>query len=523
VLLATSKYGVAAISDSAAYVSAARNVAEGRGFTEWNGDPYVMWPPLYPALLAVFEFVGVDALVAARWINAALLAAVAVIAGFALRQLTGETTFPAVIALSIAVAPALLDTAIAAMSEPLFISLVLACLVVLARHLKYPTACTLLVAATLAALAWLTRYAGFALVATGCVLLLARRGRPFAASLSDATVFGAIASAPMIAWLTRNYLVARTTTGVRVESPYTFAYLAELAVQRIGQWFLPPRLGPVGTAVLGAAVIGVAVGVLVMVSVRPVRVGATRPRWWEASRERAAVVFAAFILIYVSSVTLVLSLSFATDDPKRLLAPALPPTLMLLGIASTVASRRRQRPWIVVGLSAALLVVWPSRYAVGAVTYARRNGAGGIASDRWRQSDTMNHLRERDSTRQWGEAVIYSNEPTAVYLLAGMRSVYWLPPHDYPYSPVPARVALETFARELPKREPTYIVLFEDALKVFTYPRALVEATLPLELIHSARDGVIYRVRFSGSDAGLVPRAGAMTPWVARIRHDDYD
>ena len=257
-VVATSKYGVAAISDSAGYVSVARSFAEGRGFMDWKGGAGAETPPLYPAVLALFEMVGVDALIGARWLNATLLAGLVLVAGFSLRELTGRASIPALVA------------------------------------------------------------------------------------------FG------------------------------------------------------------------------------------------------------------------------------------------------------------------------PSRYALGTVRYARRHGAGGIASEKWQKSGTIAHLERHVAAMRSEGALIYSNEPTAIYLLTDLRSVYWLPPHDNPYSPVPAHVALETFAQALPKREPTYIVLFDEVLQIFSYPRALLEGILPLDIIHSARDGVIYRVRFSGSDTGLVPPAGAMTSRVAR-------
>jgi hypothetical protein len=498
VLVATSKYGVAAVSDSAGYISVARSLAEGRGFMDWRGGAGAETPPFYPAVLALFEMVGVDALVAARWLNATLLAGLVLVAGFSLCEATGKTAIPTLVAFGIAVAPVLLNDAISAMSDLPFIVLAVSCLVVLVRHLRHPSTGTLLCASVLAALAFMTRYAGFALVATGCLLLVARRGRSFIASLRDAAVFGVIAWAPMVAWLARNYFSSGTLTGERVGSPYSFAYLAEVALQRIGQWFVPPRAGPIVAGILGTLVLAGAAGVLLVAAVRDARAGDTSPRWWETPTQSAAVVFAAFTLIYVVSITGLLSVSFATSDPRRIVGPALPTTLMLVGLLLARAGQIRPR-WAgarLAVLATALLLIWPSRYAVGTVRFARRNGAGGIASEKWQKSGTIAQLGQHVASMRSDDALIYSNEPTAIYLLTDLRSVNWLPPHDNPYSPVPAHVALETFAQQLPKREPTYIVLFDDVLRIFTYSRALVEATLPLEIVHSARDGVIYRVRF---------------------------
>lgn len=459
-----------------------------------------MWAPLYPALLALFELVGLDALVAARWVNAGFHASVAGIAGLSLRRITGEPAIPVLVALGLVLSPVQLDQAIVVMSEPLFAFLVLCCLLVLARHLHHPHPRTLLAAAVLAMLAWLTRYAGFALVATACLLLVARRGRSFRASVGEAVVFGAVALAPMLAWLLRNYLVSATATGVRHPSPYSFAYFAELALQRVGQWFLPPRAGAITAVVLGALVIAVATAVLVPAVISGLRDIDERSPWWDAPAQSATVVFAAFTLVYIASIISLISLSFATNDPNRLLAPAVPSTLMLAGL---LLARVRPARWRLasVAVGTALLLVWPARYAIGLIQYTRRNGAGGVASDRWQRSGMIAYLRQHGASLRRSRAPVYSNEPTAVYLLTNLESVFWLPPHDHPYSPVPARQALGAFARQLPQREPTYVVLFDEALEEFTYSRSLLEATVPVRAVRSQDDGVLYRVEFSRMNA----------------------
>lgn len=501
VLLATSKYGAAAISDSAAYISMARNVVEGQGFTASNGELVAMWPPLYPALLAVFEIIGADAMIAARWINAFLLATLAGITGFSLWRLTREPTVAVAVAFATALAPALLDYAIAVMSEPLFVLLVVSCLLVLARHLWQPNRWDLGTAALLAAGAWLTRYAGFALVGAACVLLLARRGRPISVALREATMFGTIASLPMAAWLARNYVLTGTFTGGRYGSPFSIGHLAQLALERVGQWFVPSRVGPLVAGALGGAVLAVALAVVARSGVRAVRRNDSRPPWWTNRTETAAVVFALFTVVYVASLIWILSVSFATDDPKRLLAPAVPTSLIVLGIVLAQTKHRRHGP-LLVGLASALFLIWPARYALGLVRFTRQHGAGGVSSDFWQQSGIINHLKQNATAMRRDRAMIYSNEPTAIYLLTGLQPIYWLPPHDSPASPLPPRESLEAFARRLPRRDPTYVALFDAALDDYKYAQPLFEATLAVEPVHRARDGVLYRVKFSDSDTG---------------------
>ena len=52
VVLATSKYGAGVSSDAARNLSTAESLKAGRGFVDMVGGPFVLWPPLYPLLLA---------------------------------------------------------------------------------------------------------------------------------------------------------------------------------------------------------------------------------------------------------------------------------------------------------------------------------------------------------------------------------------------------------------------------------------------------------------------------------------
>ncbi|MFN2118957.1 MAG: hypothetical protein ACK2T0_01020, partial [Anaerolineales bacterium] len=52
IVLSTSKYGAGVSSDAARNLSTADNLVAGRGFVDMTGAPFVLWPPLYPLLLA---------------------------------------------------------------------------------------------------------------------------------------------------------------------------------------------------------------------------------------------------------------------------------------------------------------------------------------------------------------------------------------------------------------------------------------------------------------------------------------
>ena len=55
-----SRYGLGTSRDSAEYLFTSLNLLRGNGFASFSGQPYVLWPPLYPILLAFIQRLGVS-------------------------------------------------------------------------------------------------------------------------------------------------------------------------------------------------------------------------------------------------------------------------------------------------------------------------------------------------------------------------------------------------------------------------------------------------------------------------------
>jgi hypothetical protein len=87
-------------ADSVTYLDAAQNLARGRGLTLTPGLsvesnplnllPLTHHPPLFPVLLAAFQWFGVDALAGARWLNVLLLGVNGLLVGLIVLSWTGS-------------------------------------------------------------------------------------------------------------------------------------------------------------------------------------------------------------------------------------------------------------------------------------------------------------------------------------------------------------------------------------------------------------------------------------------------
>ncbi len=54
IIIATSRHGAGISPDSVNYIQCARSIAVGNGITNVFGEPFVTWPPLFSAILAVY-------------------------------------------------------------------------------------------------------------------------------------------------------------------------------------------------------------------------------------------------------------------------------------------------------------------------------------------------------------------------------------------------------------------------------------------------------------------------------------
>ena len=88
--------------DNATYISLARNIADGLGYSTINPDgvkPTSTYPPGYPALLSAFMFLGIDSLIFFKVINGILLFSSIMLLFSAMKRATGDAaaTFSALV------------------------------------------------------------------------------------------------------------------------------------------------------------------------------------------------------------------------------------------------------------------------------------------------------------------------------------------------------------------------------------------------------------------------------------------
>ena len=245
-VLVVTREGPGLSPDSVRYVAGARSILEGRGFAYQDGAgryrPITNWPPLYPAVLALPGLAGVDALPAARVIDAVLFGLTLLMVGWLVRRRSGSLGAALLAMAALAGVRTAFVNYVMAWSEPLFVGLTVAALIALTRHLERPSWGRLLLASLAAGAAFMTRYPGIGLVAAGSLALLLWRRGGWWPRLRDGAAFGALACLPVFLWMNRNVEAGGSATGRRMAPRLIdVPHLLE-GWETVRSWLVPARL-----------------------------------------------------------------------------------------------------------------------------------------------------------------------------------------------------------------------------------------------------------------------------------------
>jgi hypothetical protein len=278
--------------------------------------PSTHFPPLYPGVLALFESFGMSAAAAVRSsstiIHGLNLMFVALVLSRVLvrRRWVGATAGAAVL---LTIGTWLVTNAFA-MSEALFIASLLAFLLVVSRHLATASHSTLILTASCAAAAVLTRWVGVSVGIAGAGLIMTRGGWPLRARFGRAAaVMGATATAGF-AWA----LFGRIAGG---SSPRLLAYhppqrfLGPL-FEVLSAWFV--RSEPWAGVALGLAfVLGVGAAATRRQPANDEVADEEPERIWLL---RGCATFAVIYVLVVYAARTFFDASIPTSDAKGLLA-----------------------------------------------------------------------------------------------------------------------------------------------------------------------------------------------------------
>jgi hypothetical protein len=466
VTLWSSRDGAPTSADSAVYVGTARSVAAGHGLnvpihyyplgdvsigtpppghSAPRPTPLVVYAPLAPVLLAI----GGHPFAAARIEDAIFFALTVLLIGMFILVTTGglwlAVAAQAVTAFSLGV----LASDVGTLATALFFSAV--ALFAVLRHRERPRTVWLFVAAAAIGLATLERFASGGLIIWAALALRHRR--------RDALALLVMSSCPLVGWFVYEQVSGRSTG--HFVGFHVVANTVKTGARSVANWVLPSNSS------LPLALVGVvAVAVVLLLLVRT---------------SRTARLLALFMVVQV--VILEIAITFF-DAGVNLDTDEFIPLFLALVVAVACAVKRTPAMRVVV---IAVVVVSAVRFGVDTTTHP----TFGYAMPVWVKSPIMADVRALPAN-----AVIYSNAPDAIYLLA-----------DRATASIPERVDFSTlkqntrFDAQLGEIRQTLttrggFVVYVRGLgrDSFLPTESSLERALSLRLVRNTRDGAIYTI-----------------------------
>ncbi|MGD9895351.1 MAG: hypothetical protein AB7R89_05000 [Dehalococcoidia bacterium] len=485
VLTITARHGPGVTPDSVSYLSAARSLLAGEGFRGPDGEAYVAFPPLFPALIATTSLGMFDPVDAATALVAVSFGVTILATGWLAGRITGSAPAAVAAALAVLLSTPVLDAALHIWSELLFMAFSALGLGALAIETTRPTTRRTMATATItAALASLTRYVGVTLTLTQILTASARPGATAVSRLRAAGV-ALIGLIPLLLWLIRNWLVSGTPAGERYPAATSFAENARAAIEALLIWLVPLN-APMR---FHALLLLLAVALVLAVVAPPAIHGRSHNRrlLWACM---PLVAFCSLYLLY-----LVLAASVTALDPidDRLIAPLLPPAIVLvfaLGHGAVSLHGPWQRTGQIVAL--VLLCLWLTVSAGDTIRLVRRaasDGVAGYADATWQRSETLAALRTQPPS-----GMLYSNDPFAIAYHTEREAR--LSPRRHPYrSPGTAVDDIPSLQAALASGDEVFLVWFDGVPRDFLFSPGELAMILELQPVARFDDGAVYRLR----------------------------
>jgi len=431
-ILRSTPEGLGLSDDSIGYIAGARSMLAGHGYREaWlaSNGPVTHFPPGFPSVLAFIGLFGLDPLRGSRFLNALLFGLNTGLLGILGWRMTRSLPAGLILAALFVTNSQLLGVHAVAMSEPLFIFLSLLAFwmfdLYFERHQHW---LWLVLAAFFTGAAYLTRYAGLALVPTFIAALFVLQDS-WRSRFIRAGIFIAGFLPWALIWAVRNEIVGGTATNRDLLWHPITGDNIKTGLSTVSNFFVPfetLRQGLLKTGFFQIVIVLILGSVLVWVVSKGWK--SFRGPHTSGATEVVSFTNGLYMAGYFSSiVATMLFFDASTKFQPRILAPLEVSFLVLLVALGVWLWGKRREVVIVV----TVLIMAVSIYSQTLTVQQLEKGGTGFASFLWYRSSTMSFLRGLPAG-----TMIYTNQSGAVYLYTG-RGAYVLPDR---YDPVTAEV-----------------------------------------------------------------------------------
>ena len=515
-------YGAGITGDSIAYISTAQNLLEENRFATWSGQIYADFPPLFPLLLALIGIFGYDPIESAGPLNAVMFGLTVFVSALYLRRRIQSRFLLIWTCVALVSSWPLATISFWADTEASFIFFTVLSLFSFDRFLETGKHPPLIWAAIFTALACLDRYIGVSLAWSMVLLLWQRREMPVRKKARASLVYAIIALSPLCLWLLRNLLLIGKPTGTRPPRLYSFQENVESGLITFGEWIVGPapfnKLIGWLTATLGREFSDSNLGAfLVTMLALGLLVAGFGPSFIYSYRRggrytyNSVPVFVVFLLFYLLSTTIAVSVQGAEPLHNRYLSPVYIPMIFIVGFAldpifqgsKNLSNSRDNNCSRVLRVSLiGLLCSWLMSQADVNIGQIRRltNLGIGYGSREWTESETIRYLKLHLLPQN---IRIFNNDSRGLYIHThttnAKAQLYALP------TSLEKTRDLLGVTQETGSNEDIYIVWLRASATVRRYGYHLADllAFPGMELVARLADGVVLRIGENKTDNSM--------------------
>ena len=414
--------GIGVSPDSVVYISTAANIHNHSVINDFTDMPVMDFPAGYPIFLSgILMLTGRACLEFGPVLNGLLFAGLIWVCGWIMDRFSAPSKwYKWSMLIFIVLSPCLLEIYSMIWSETLFILLSLFFIIACHRYFQRHSTRALVIAAGIAGLACITRYAGVSLVGMGGLLMLCDARLPFrkGSLLKKAghmTLYVLVALAPLALNLYRNRRLTGTFTGYREKGLTSLGENIHDFGSVFCDWlpFFHERYG--WATVVGIAFILLITGIFV---VRPVK------REGFFSYDTIAM---SYFIVYTGFILFSATVSRFQQLDSRLLSPLFLPWLW--GSTSWIPGALARSPipckrvlivWTIMGAACFFWGEWTTyKLNWNGIRYA---GIPGYTEDQWQKSPMMEYIRNNKADMRTPGGSVYSNAFEGLWLLADLQS-----------------------------------------------------------------------------------------------------
>mgnify|MGYP006285880215 CR=1 FL=1 len=491
-LISTSKYGIGYENDSIGYVEISKNIWKGIGFYFNNGDPYVMYAPLYSMILSLSNIFGIDTLLFARIINIIIYGFLIGLMARWFRKLGNNGWLLLIGIMVILGSRPLFVMASMAWTELIFIFFTFLFIIYFGKYLaasnsnyKYFSLATASVM-----FACLMRYVGITLIISGCLLILFGI-EGFQRKIKDAFLFGLLSSLPTGFFVLRNYWLTETLVGERYPTNRSIIEVTNTLFKSISNLFIPD----VG---FGSLLKFISIPIIITIVILSLYIIKNTDK--DKNNYWYTIIAVSFSLIYIFYIYISANVVGFDSLTTRFLAPVYLPLIIPILIfisefwndpnkSSTknakfiIVLRKKRRSFLGFFTIISMLMFLSILYHV----HHDFNNSPGI----WADPDIRNSETLHFTLNNRPDGKLYSNHPN-IFFRTELEGKVHLGPRETYQATDESPNDLSDFNRTIELRESVvyiwfdikhnYVYSIQDLIKIYDY-----------NVIESFDDGVIYR------------------------------